>query len=59
MNNNSVYHDDIKEWFVDSDTTGMYRKSSTYGPTQGTPAQFYVDDNGVLHCFYYHSDTVF
>ena len=59
VNNNSVYHDDIKEWFVDNDTTGMYRKTSTYGATQGTPAQFYVDDDGYLHCFYYHSDTVF
>ncbi|MDO4407742.1 MAG: SpaA isopeptide-forming pilin-related protein [Eubacteriales bacterium] len=57
--NNNGYSDSIKQWFVENDTTGMYRKSSTYGSSQGTPAQFYVDGNGLLHCFYLHSDTIF
>ena len=61
--NSGGYNDSIKEWFVDGDTTGKYRTSSapgsSYGSSQSTPAQFYVDDEGLLHCFYLHSDTIF
>lgn len=48
---------DISDWCVDGDT--RYRQTTDYNKGKGnTPPQFYIDKDGYLRCFFYHSKSI-
>lgn len=53
------YDNDFKAWLSPTSDDGKYRTEADYNAGSGTPAQFYVDNEGYLCCFFYHSNEAF